>query len=213
MNDIQKEILEKITKNNEKVILNELLDFLIGNGLGSVTKREMDIYLFHLLDSNNTTQVLSNYDWSCLLKINERKVKNLRIENGIRYYSNDNNDERKQWLKLLGLIKDYYIETDDLGNYVIIVEDPYLLRFLEHQIKLLKLASTDYSFNPERVKFKQSSLEVLLKSAAECFGIDGHSKAQDILSKMKWKKYGKKVGEELYDIFKKAFSKFLIPAP
>ncbi len=213
MNDIQIDILKKIIDKQEKQILNELLDYLLDQGLGSTNKREFDIFLFHLLEKYNSKMQLSNYDWSSLLKISERKVKNLRIETGIRFHSNDKNDESKQWIKLLDLIRECYIECESTKNFTITIEDPYLLRFLDHQLKQLKLPSADYSFNPERIRFKNKSLEKLIKEAAKNITGEGNSKAEKIIKSIKWSNYGKEGGKELYDIFKRVFPKIILPTP
>lgn len=203
MNKNQERLLNQVIKGNEIEFLNELMSFYLNNGLGSLTKKEIDIFIFYLIDKyqKNQSNEWSNYDWSCLLKISETKIKNLRLEVGIRYASDDEEDFNL-WIKFLDLIKEGYIEKED-SKYIITIEDPYLLRFIEHKLKLLKLATTDYSFNKERIKFKPDSLEKLIKLAGEEIGTN-QSYAENKIKSIKWDSLRSEIGKELYDMFKRA---------
>lgn len=207
MNKKQKETIAKIIKGKEKEILDEFLDHFLDRGLGSVTKSETDIYLFHLLQKyeKEKTVGLSNYEWSTLLKISERKIKTLRLEVGIRYDSDDEQDEWKSWVSFLNLITDGYLEFSGTSKVILTIENPYLLRFLEGNLKKMRLPSTDYSFNSERVTFSISSLEELLQKAADEISIGkGSTKAEDIFKKAKWTNYKKEARGQLFDIIKRA---------
>lgn len=207
MNKKQRENIAKIIKGKEKEILDEFLDHFLDRGLGSVTKSETDIYLFHILQKYERKKglVLSNFEWSTLLKISERKIKNLRLEVGIRYDSDDDQDDWKSWVSFLNLITDGYLEFSGTSKVILTIENPYLLRFLEGNLKKMRLASTDYSFNSERVTFSISSLEKLLQKAANEISIGkGSTKAEDIFKKAKWTNYGKDAKKQLFDIIKRS---------
>ena len=173
--------------------------------MGSVSKYETDIFFFYLIDKYQKGRVgkLTNFELSSLLKISERKIKNLKLEVGIRYSSNEDDDELSSWLELLKLISEGFLEFESAEKIILTIEDPYLLRFIEHNLKISKQQSTDYSFNSERVKLRVSSLKVLLKKAAEELRIsNGKSKAEQILKKAILKNYTNEAVESLVSIFK-----------
>lgn len=204
MNNKQKLAIDKVVKGKENNILAEFLDYFLDKGLGSVSKYETDIFIFYLIDKYQKENGLkfTNFELSSLFKISERKIKNLKLEVGIRYASNDDDDELTSWLKLLELISDGFLEFESTDKVVLTIEDPYLLRFIEYKLKYLKQPSTDYSFNSERVKLKVSSLKILLQTAANEIKIGkGKSKAEKILKNAIWKNYGAEAKKYLFTIF------------
>jgi hypothetical protein len=205
MNFKQKSIIKQIITGAESEFLSEFLDFFLDKGLGSVSKHETDIFFFYLIDKYQKGRVekLTNFELSSLLKISERKIKNLKLEVGIRYSSNDDDDELSSWLKLLELISEGFLEFESAEKIILTIEDPYLLRFIEHNLKISKQPSTDYSFNSERVKLKVSSLKILLKKAAEALNmVNGKSKAEQTLKSAIRKNYGEEAIKVLFSILK-----------
>jgi hypothetical protein len=205
MNFKQKTIIEQIICDAESEFLIELLDFFLDKGLGSVSKYETDIFIFYLIDKyqKERGKKLTNFELSSLLKISERKIKNLKLEVGIRYSSNEDDDELSSWLKLLELISEGFLEFESAEKIILTIEDPYLLRFIEHNLKISKQPSTDYSFNSERVKLKVSSLKILLKKAAEALNmVNGKSKAEQTLKSAIRKNYGEEAIKVLFSILK-----------
>lgn len=207
MNQRQNELIDKVTKGREKEILSEFLEHFLNKGLGSISKYETDIFIFYLLDKyqHDKGLSLSNYEWSFLLKISERKIKNLRLEVGIRYASDNAEDEFHMWLRLLELISEGYLEFEGPDKVVITIENPYMLRFIEHKLKMLKLPTTDYSFNSERIKLKTSSLESLLSAGAEEIKVGkGNSKAEAKLKAGKWNLYKGDVRKQVVELLKRS---------
>lgn len=205
MNFKQKSIIEQIITDAESEFVFELLDFFLDKGLGSVSKYETDIFIFYIIEKyqKQKGKKLSNFELSSLLKISERKIKNLKLEVGIRYSSNEEDDELSSWLKLLELISEGFLEFESAEKIILTIEDPYLLRFIEHNLKISKQPSTDYSFNSERVKLKVSSLKILLKKAAEVLNmINGKSKAEQTLKIAIRKNYGEDIRKGLFSILK-----------
>jgi hypothetical protein len=212
MNKNQKTTIEKILNGKEKEILAEFLNHFLDRGFGSVSKSETDIYLFHLLQKyeRENSLNLTNFEWSTFLKISERKIKNLRLEVGIRYDSDDDRDELNSWIKLLRLITEGYLEFKGKTEVILIIENPYLLRFLESKTKEMRLATGDYSFNPEKVTFKIKSIEKLLEKAAKEISIGkGETIAEDIFKLAKWKNYSKETFKDLKSLLSKAFPHFI----
>jgi len=207
MNQRQKNLIDKVTKGKEKEFLSEFLEHFLDKGLGSLNKSETDIFIFHLLDKfqNENGLSLSNYEWSSLLKISERKIKNLRLQVGIRYASDNEEDEFHLWLRLLELISEGYIEFDGKDKVIVTIENPYLLRFIEHQLKTLKLPTTDYGFNKERVKLKTTSLEKLLATAAEEIKLGkGNTKAEAKLKAIKWDLFKKEKKKQVFELLQRS---------
>jgi hypothetical protein len=205
MNFKQKTIIEQIISNAESEFVFELLDFFLDKGLGSVSKYETDIFIFYLIEKyqKQKGKKLSNFELSSLLKISERKIKNLKLEVGIRYSSNEEDDELSSWLKLLELISEGFLEFESTEKIILTIEDPYLLRFIEHNLKISKQSSTDYSFNSERVKLKVTSLKILLKKAAVALKMtNGKSKAEQTLKSAIRKNYGEEAIKVLFSILK-----------
>jgi hypothetical protein len=205
MNFKQKSIIEQIITDAESEFVFELLNFFLDKGLGSVSKYETDIFIFYIIEKyqKQKGKKLSNFELSSLLKISERKIKNLKLEVGIRYSSNEEDDELSSWLKLLELISEGFLEFESAEKIILTIEDPYLLRFIEHNLKISKQPSTDYSFNSERVKLKVSSLKILLKKAAEALNmINGKSKAEQTLKSAIRKNYGEDIRKGLFSILK-----------
>ena len=205
MNFKQKSIIEQIITDAESEFVFELLDFFLDKGLGSVSKYETDIFIFYIIEKyqKQKDKKLSNFELSSLLKISERKIKNLKLEVGIRYSSNEEDDELSSWLKLLELISEGFLEFESAEKIILTIEDPYLLRFIEHNLKISKQPSTNYSFNSERVKLKVSSLKILLKKAAEALNmINGKSKAEQTLKSAIRKNYGEDIRKGLFSILK-----------
>jgi hypothetical protein len=212
MNFKQTSIIKEIITGSEIDILNEFLDYFLDKGIGSVSKYETDIFIFYLMDKYQKQKGLkfTNYEMSSLLKISERKIKNLKLEVGIRYTSNNENDELSSWMKFLELISEGLLEFETPEKIALTIEDPYLLRFIEHKLKILKEPSTDYSFNSERIKLKVSSLKILLKIAAkELKIIDGQCAAEQILKNAIWKNYSEEAKKFLFSIFKETIPGFI----
>jgi hypothetical protein len=203
LNNTQKATLNKIIGDNNKEILFELLEIIIGNGIGAVPKREIEIGMFYTLVKYSLQKglKLSNYDLSCLLKISETKVKNLKLEMGIRYSSNDE-DESNQWLSFIDFLINGHIEVSGSDKLIITIDDPYVLRFINNKLKTYKLPSTDYSFNSERITFQSSALKKLLINCKEEIKGD-KTKIKGVetkLKKIKWLNFSKAVAKSLFSI-------------
>jgi hypothetical protein len=164
LNKTQKKLFDRIIK-NKTVFIEELTGMLIGNGIGAIPKREIEVALFYLMNKHaiRNKQYLSNYEWSCLLKINERKVKNLILDMGIRYSSN-NDDETELWLAFIRSLSTFHKDVESVTDYVFTIEDPYVLRFIEHKLKYYKKPLPLYNQeNTEIVTLKKESLEALFE--------------------------------------------------
>jgi len=208
MNNSQDQLLKKIINNNAKDISYEIFEFLLDDGLGSISKSEFDAFIFYTLHKyqKKNKLFLSNYEWSSLLKLTERKIKNLRLISGIRFAEDTNEESKELWFNFLDIVREGYIQVDKSKNFIFTIEDPILTRFLDAKLKELKLSSFDYSFNSEILKFNSKSLSELLKNAASETGIgEGNSIAEEKITKIKWKNVGDEAKDLLKDLLKGLF--------
>jgi hypothetical protein len=179
-------------------------------------KQSWYVFVFYLLEKyqQKKNPPWDNYSWSSLLKVSETKVKNLRLQVGISYTADDENYEIDMWIALLDLFREGYIHIDG-EKYVITIENPLLLRFIEHQLKVLKMAATDYSFNKEIVKFKKDSIELLVKTAGAAIGIAA-TYAKSKIDDAKWKGWKERTSGKLLDLLTESLPhvilKMLFPA-
>jgi len=216
MNKTQEVLLAKIIAGNEEAILREFLEFYLDKGSGTVSKQNLDVFIFYLLEKyqQKKNPPWDNYSWSSLLKLSETKIKNLRLQVGISYTADDENYDIDMWIALLDLFRDGYIHVDS-EKYVVTIENPLLLRFIEHQLKVLKMAATDYSFNREIVKFKKDSIELLVKTAGVAIGISA-TYAKSKIDDAKWKAWRDKTSGKILDLLMESLPhvilKMLFPA-
>ncbi|MBU3715248.1 MAG: hypothetical protein FGM46_09940, partial [Ferruginibacter sp.] len=205
MNSKQQNIINNIFNGYEQEIIVDVFDYFLDKGLGSVSKSETEIFLFHLIDTykRKNDVKLSNYELSSFLKVSERKIKNLRLEVGIRYHSNNKDDENNLWLKFFELLAEGYIEYESLDSIILTIEDPYLLRFIEHTLKSNKQPSIDYKFNRERIILKSIAFKTLVKIA--CTNLKDKTNAMKLkatIKKAKWGHIGEQAKKELFEIVK-----------
>lgn len=207
LNNNQSTLLNKIVKTNQSVFLNEILEFILGNGLGAVTKKDIELYIVYLLKqyANKNSIKISNHEWSNLLKVPERRIKTLLLESGLRFSNDDDKERDELWFEFYDLIREGYVELNDKGDKITItVENPLLIRFIESRLKKLNLQTSDYSFNPELVKFSFAALEGLVKESVSDLQIDERSLiVKDKIKKIKWKKIGAKTAKVLFGIINK----------
>jgi len=131
-----------------KGLLGRLLDL----GFGTLTKREMEIFIFHLLGDTEAFRGKKNYELANLLKIPERKIKELRSEAALKYRP----ASREEALGEIARLFFTYRQNNpciENGMVVFGMEDPVLKREFESAVKEIG-HFIDYSFNREIVKVK-----------------------------------------------------------
>lgn len=138
------ELISKLDKNN---FVEKFLENYLAPSFGAMTKSEIDILVFHLLE--DSFNKLSNYEISNLLKISETKVKNLRVNSYLRYNQNE-----KQILKnIIKRLSDSISTKVDIKNNEVrfTLENPVEKRVMIAKIKELG-ENIDFSFNNEILK-------------------------------------------------------------
>ena len=138
------QLISKLDKNN---FVEKFLENYLAPSFGAMTKSEIDILVFHLLE--DSFNKLSNYEISNLLKISETKVKNLRVNSYLRYNQNE-----KQILKnIIKRLSDSISTKVDIKNNEVrfTLENPVEKRVMIAKIKELG-ENIDFSFNNEILK-------------------------------------------------------------
>lgn len=109
------------------------LERYLGNGFGTMQKREIDVLVFHLISDISQIKGQSNYEIANFLKVSESRVKSLRLDAGLRYRP----ASHKAVLgKVVMNIVDRMKKPDFEGGYLsMTLEDPVEKRELEHAVK------------------------------------------------------------------------------
>ena len=148
-----------ISITNYKEFTEKFLTRYLEHGFGTLTKREIDILIMHLILEYGDLEEASNHDLSIKLKISESKVKNLRYEAKLKNIKDQEQYVKEEFLKLLRKVK---FETEK-KKIILPIEDNYLKSAI--QAKLKKLGSfADSSFNSELVKISEDAFVELLSS-------------------------------------------------
>lgn len=132
-------------------------------GLGSMSKRDVEILVYHLLRQNGYFNSQSLYDQSIQLKISESKLRNLIYEVELRYEHRGPAYINKG---ILMLIQKAYFKSNDDGFIMFAVEDKYLQSALNARLKKLG-AFSDTSFNKEIISVPVDAFILLVE---DCYG-------------------------------------------
>ncbi|MFC7460313.1 hypothetical protein ACFQU0_07700 [Hydrogenophaga defluvii] len=128
------------------------LDSYLANGLGSLSKRDIEVLLIYLLDEyglvdGKPLKALSNQSVSILLKAPNSRIKALRYEATLKYTPN-NEDLAKS--RLLEVIAKSQLDSDK-RRIGLIIEDSFTRNWLQGHMKDHGLVF-DGSFNSEVVR-------------------------------------------------------------
>ena len=128
------------------------LDSYLENGLGSLSKRDIEVLLIYLLDEygladGKPLKALSNQSVSILLKAPNSRIKALRYEATLKYTPN-NEDLAKS--RLLEVIAKSQLDSDK-RRIGLIIEDSFTRNWLQGHMKDHGLVF-DGSFNSEVVR-------------------------------------------------------------
>jgi len=151
-----------------KIVLpsDKIYEFILKEGLGTKTKKDIELYLLHLLSEDITFSNLSNYQKSNYLKITESKLKTLLNESDIRFGNNegDLNDKIKHILRYIFDNKNGKPKMAEFNetNIKFIIENPKIKRDFEYVLKEIGVFY-DTSFNREIVNLKLENFFKLVK--------------------------------------------------
>lgn len=176
----------------------EFLRRYLAGSFGAMSKSETEILIFYLLSS--LFENLSNYEISNLLKVNEIKIKNLKLNAYLRYGQNDKKIIKRVLTKICDLLEVNFDETN--GEVKIYLEDPVERREFINEVK--KLGSyADYSLNSEILKVKINILFELVGN------LIGKERFKDVFQRyLKDKKLQDKILSDSFTAWQKIY-KFL----
>lgn len=140
-----------------------LASYLSG-GMGSLSKRDIDALVMHLLDEQGLDdgaplRNLSNQQVSVKLRVPATRIKTLRYEATLKYISDNESLAKWRFLEVLAKAK-FDSEKDKIG---FIIEDAFTKNWLQGILKSDGLVF-DNSFNAEVVKVDSDGLFAVLKA-------------------------------------------------
>lgn len=166
-------------KDHEKFVKGFLEEYL-ADGMGVMSKREIDILVMNLLMNHAGLANKSNHELSLLLQTPESRIKSLRYEARLKYPPRDDYI-KVEFLCLLARSQfelDKKDETDiSKMKIMFVLEDDYLRHAIQGYLKERGMFA-DTSFNTEIVKIECGSLVTVIREL-----------------------YGEKVAEEFLDGF------------
>jgi len=150
----------------------QFLNTYLANGFGSLSKRDIDILVIHLLDEygmadGKPLKALSNQSASVLLRIPNPKIKALRYEATLKYTPN-NQDLAK--LRLLEVIAKSQLDFDK-KRIGLVVEDSFTRNWLQGHLKDQGFVF-DGTFNSEIVRADAEQLCNVLLSIYDKRAVD-----------------------------------------
>lgn len=133
------------------------LEGYIAHGLGSISKRDIDVLVFYLLLEDGRYDLPRDIFRACReLKLSETKVRNLYQEVQLRYMQYDLTQAKE---KFVTLVQSGALERDRKGRVTFIVRDPLLRQYFEEWVAEQD-GFADSSFNKNLVTV---SVDVLAK--------------------------------------------------
>ncbi len=137
----------------------EFLQAYLARGMGSLSKRELDTLVMHLMEKFGDLEFKSNHELSIQLRLSESRVKGLRYEGRLKYPPDEDRFVERRFLYALTRAQ----FDADQGWIIFSLEDSYLRHAIRGQLKQSG-ALTDTSFNTELVKVRLEHLEPILIS-------------------------------------------------
>ncbi len=138
----------------------EFLQEYLARGMGTLSKREIDVLVMHLLHKyTDDVELRDNQELSIALQLTQARVKGLRHEARLRYPPDEAAFVPRRFLYTLARAQ---FEGED-GRLVFVLEDSYVRDAIQGELK--KRGSIgDTSFNRELVKVRVDQLEPVLES-------------------------------------------------
>jgi hypothetical protein len=137
----------------------EFLEIYLERGIGSLSKRDIDVLVLKLLEKHANLELTSNHELSLALRLTETRVRSLRYEANLKYPPSDQNFLKRRLLFILA--KAEY--EADAHRIVFVVEDSFIRKSLQAHLKK-KGGFADSSFNSELVRVSPSQLAPVLQS-------------------------------------------------
>jgi hypothetical protein len=164
------------TIKKSKEFVNEFLDEYLSDGMGSKSKKEIDILVMNLLMKYAALADKSNQELSILLQSPISRIKGLRYEARLKYPP-DADYVRREFLYILTRSQFDF----EKGKITFAIEDEYLRQAIQGQLKS-KGMFADSSFNTELVKMDEKSLGAVI---GELYGKETAKNFQSGFDEMK----------------------------
>ncbi len=152
------EIIEIVSSQNN-IFEDEFLEEYLSRGFGSLSKRDIDIFVMHLLMKHSNLKNESNFDLSMKLKLTETRIKNLKYEAHLKYAESSKDDIKEEFLSLLNKVKLQVVGNETWIS--IVVEDTFLRNVIKAKVKE-NGSFVDGSFNSEIVKISVDDFSYLI---------------------------------------------------
>ena len=138
-----------ITDFNKKAqFTEEFLKEYINKGFGTISKKEIDLLVFHLLSELADLDKISNYNLALKLKLTPTKIKNLRFERRLKYCQLTEEQIKYTFIESL---KKSAIKVNKTSSWLILsIEDSFVREAIKAILKDLAQLS-DSSFNSELI--------------------------------------------------------------
>lgn len=134
---------------NKKVqFTDEFLNQYINKGFGTISKKEIDLLVFHLLSELADLDKISNYNVALKLKLTPTKIKNLRFERRLKYCQLTEEQIKDTFIESL---KKSALKVNKSSKCIILsIEDTFIREAIKAKLKELYQLS-DSSFNSELI--------------------------------------------------------------
>jgi hypothetical protein len=152
-------------------VLSRFLELYLERGIGSLSKRDADILLLHLLLEDGAFEKGGeSYEISRTFKISETKARNLLQEVQLKYGQYSEEEAQKKMIELLEKSR-FELEKKDnqLQKIIFIVRDPFLKQYFEEWVSRVG-GFSDTSFNKDLIKI---SPDVFASILTLLYGEDG----------------------------------------
>lgn len=155
------DLIATLSKDERVEFTDTFLSAFLRGGLGAMTKREIELLVFHCLDRTESFGRMSFYERANALRILEGKVKSLKAEATQRYSQLNHKDAIRELA--IGVARDQTIPVSyEGGRIILVIENPALRRELEHALKQ-DGARMDYTLNADVVSVDLASFLQLLR--------------------------------------------------
>jgi len=148
-----------MTRDEKEKFATAFIDLYVTAGLGSLPKREIDLFVFHHLSQSRELKGKSNYELASALKVPESRIKSLRLASALKYQ--DINPKAILGNVILRLSKGQQFANIENGKIEISLEDPVEKREVENFLKI-KGHFAEYTFNSEVLRISPVRLFELI---------------------------------------------------
>ena len=129
-----------------QVFAADFLNFYLERGLGSLTKKDIDLHIFHLISRIEQLDAKSNHQMALDFKITPTKIKTLRFERNLKYQQEIQIDINNEFFKCLSKVK---LKKIGSNNWIAFnIENTFVREGIKAKLKRLNHFS-DSSFNAE----------------------------------------------------------------